>query len=259
MKMRFSPARLAPLAVVAAALGCFGAVFGGAFVPLKEVAPVADLEHEAHAQLAILTPLLKDKASYEDEENRKKKIPRAAGLLAVMGQAIAEHPDKAKVKVSGPALRDAARRVIASKTLEEAVAALGDIKPALEGKSGGKAETDHGWNKLMSLHRLMEEVEDRHEQLRDVSASLAKGEKGKPDDDARHASTLAVLSLVMYADTHEVKNNAEIPLWQEFSKEFRKTSSDLSVAIHKGDAASVKALYPKTTQLCGSCHDKFRK
>lgn len=233
-------------------------LFGGAFVPLKDVAPVADLEHEAAAQHATLAGLLKDKESFEDMENRKKKIPRAAGVLAVLGQAIAEHPDKAKVKVAGTDLRDAARKVVTAKSYEEATAGLAEIGPALSGKSSGKAETEYAWNKLMSLHRLMEEVKARHVALREVSENLQKGKAGKPEEDARHASMLAVLALPMYADTHEVKKPEEVPQWQEWSKEFRRVSTELSAAVRKSDAEGVKTLLPQATKLCGECHDQFR-
>ena len=40
--------------------------------------------------IAVLAGLLKSKESFEDQDNRKKRIPRAAGVIAVMGQAIAD-------------------------------------------------------------------------------------------------------------------------------------------------------------------------
>lgn len=245
----------------AAALVLIGAlvpVFGGAFVPVGEVAPVADLDAEARAQFKTLEGLLKDEAMYNAGDNKKKKVPRAAGVIAVMGQAIAEHPDKAKVKVSGPHLRDAARKVVTSKSYDDAVAGLKDVRSVLAGESSGTAEVDHAWNKLMSLHRLMEEVEDRQVELRKTFVVANKGGELKPGEGSVHASALAVLALVVYADTHEVKKQDEIPEWQKLAAEFRLQLTTLSKALHKGDAATMKTTFPKIGQSCVNCHDQFR-
>lgn len=232
-------------------------VLGAAFLSLGDVAPIGDLEAEAGRQAKTLESLLKDNASFEEMTNRKKRIPRAAGVLAVLGQAISEHPDKTKAKIAGPELRDASRRVIASKSYEDAVVALSEVKAALEGKKTGNAETEHAWNKLMSLHRLMEEVEDRHSELREVFVKAQRGRK-ITDADAVAASTLAVLALAVHADNHEVKNPNEIPEWETLSKEFQQRLTDLSKAIHQGDANAIKGIFPKTTQSCADCHEKFR-
>jgi hypothetical protein len=243
-----------------AGLVCFAAaaaawmvpVYGDAPVKIAAVAPVEDLAAETEAKLAALDELLKDDESYAVEQ--KKGVAQAAGVLACMGQAIAEHPDKAKVKVAGPDLRNAALAIIGSKTLQEATAALGLAKKAAAGEASGKAETAHAWNKLINLHRLMEEVNARNSKLRGV---LRRPKD--PREDSLHASTLAVLAVVIHADTHEVKDPAQIPKWQGYALDFQQSMTGLSAALKSGQIEAAKEFYLKSADSCKHCHEAFRK
>lgn len=248
----------AGLAAVAVGAALLGPVVAAVIVPVGTFAPVPDLEAEAALQFKTLDGLLKDTASFEEMANRKKKIPRAAGVLAVVGQALAEHPQKAKSKIAGPALRDAARQVVTAKSYEDAQAGLKGIKAALDGKASGTAGPDLPWNKLMSLHRLMEEVEDRQGELRKYYTTASKGQALKPGEGAMHATTLALLGNVIIIDNHEVKKKEEIPEWESMATEFQGQLASLSKAMHDGDGKAVTKLFPTIGESCTTCHDKFR-
>lgn len=238
-------------------LAILGPVIGAAIVPVGTVAPIGDLEKEAAFQLKTLEGLLKDSASFEEMTHRKKLIPRAAGVLAVVGQTLAEHPQKSKTKILGTFLRDAARKVVTAKSYEDATAGLKEMKEAVEGRGKGEAGPDLPWNKLMSLHRLMEEVEERQGELRKTFVAIGKGQELKPSE-AYHATTLALLGIVTIVDNHEVKKKEEIPEWESMAKEFQGQLTSLSKAMHDKDSKAFTTLFPKIGESCASCHDKFR-
>jgi hypothetical protein len=101
----------------------------GAPVDTATVAPVEDLKAEAAAKISSLEELLKDSASFA--ESKKRQIPQAAGVLACMAQAIAEHKDREKSGVSAADLRDAAFGLIQSASPEDAAKALASAKQAM--------------------------------------------------------------------------------------------------------------------------------
>ena len=243
------PRRLPVLCTVAAfaATGlALWPAFGEAPAKVSEVAPVEDLAREAEAQVATAEQLVAGEFS-------ELKIGQAGGVLALLGQAIAEHPDKSKVKISGPDLRDAAMALSKTKSAGDAKAALGRVKEALAGK-GGAASTEAQWNKLANLHRLMEEVNFRNSRLRRIVRRPGKD----PVEDSLHATTLAVIALAVEADTHEVKNPDDLPKWREYTRGFRTNMTAMATALKAKDAAAAKDAFTKANQSCNDCHAHFR-
>jgi hypothetical protein len=231
---------LCPLAVL----------IGAAPVPLGEVAPLEDLVFEVAARVAELDRLLATAEAFD--EAKDGEVPRAFGVLALMGQAIAEHADARGTQVSGPALRAAALQFGEESSYEDAQAALAAVKEAQSGK-GGDVAAEHNWARLIRMGPMMEEVEDRSGKL----VRVARRPGGKPEEIA-HASTLAVLALAMAEDTHEVKNEADIPSWKEMSLQYQQQMTRMAVAIRTKDRKSAGELLIAATETCDRCHEKFR-
>ena len=229
-----------------------GTVRAAAPIDLSKVASVDDLAAEAQAKLNELDEQLKDDATYE--KAKEKSIGQAAGVLAVLGQALAEHPEKGQALAKGADLRDAALRIDRAGSREEAAAALADAKKAAAGQSAGAAAGQHEWNKLINMHRLMEEVNARNSKIRRV---LRRPQD--PREDSLHAMTLAVLALVIYADTHEVKNEGDLPAWREHSKAFQSNMTGAAAALKQNDTKKANGLFLEANKACNTCHEQFRK
>ncbi len=227
-------------------------VNAGAPVDTAMVAPIDDLKAEASAKIAALDDLLKDADKFA--EAKKRSIPQAAGVLACVAQAIVEHKEREKAGVSAADLRDAALAIIKSGSHEDATKALVSAKQAFEGKGDGKASAEHEWNKLINLHRLMEEINSRNSKIR---AALRRPKD--PQAESVHASTLAVLALAIHADTHEVKDKAQIPQWQGFATDYQKNMTGLAAAIKAKDKERSSELFKVATTSCNDCHKQFRK
>jgi hypothetical protein len=224
--------------------------FAAAPVKVAEVAPLADVAAEARAAVAALEAALADPAGFESALD---SVKQAGGVLACLGQAIAEHPDNKSAGVSGPHLRDAGLAIRAAKVHADAAAGLQRAKQAVAAEAVGEAAAEHPWNKLTGMHGMMEELNARNSKIRRALRRL-----NNPEEDSRHASVAAVLSLAMIADTHEVKNAADIPKWTAMAGDYQKTMTALSAAIKAKELDKAKDLFAKSTEACAKCHELFR-
>lgn len=229
-------------------------VRSGFAAPPVEIAKVAPVEHlvvEAEGKVKALEVALESADSYGMAKG--KTIPAEAGVLAVLAQAIAEDSEKPSWKASAPDLRDAAISIAQSKSYDEAKAGLAKAKDALGGKAGA-AKKDHDWAKLAKFGSIMEEVNKRTGKLRRATRKL-------PDDTAeasRDASVLAVIGLVVHADTHEVKKKEDASKWQALALEMQSEMTKMSAALKDKKADAAKESFTKANKACSECHEKFR-
>src|SRR5262245_12792914 len=187
--------------------------FAAAPANISDNASIDDIVHEADSKIKLLTGLLETPEKFEAAKD--KDVWQGFGVLSVLGQSLAEHPDQATAGFNGPALRDAALKYSGRKaTYAEAQATLAAVTAARQGE--GQGSVDFAWNKLIRMHPMMEEINARNAKL----LPILKKPRGKPEE-ARHATTIALLSLAMEIDTHEVKNEADIPTYKALAIEFR--------------------------------------
>lgn len=225
-----------------------------AAAPMKiaEVAPVADLVAEAELKIKSLEEALASDKSYL--EGKSSTIPADAGVLAILSQAIVESEEKGSWKASAPDLREGAIAVWKAKSYDEAKAGLTAVKAAQEGKAAG-AKPEAEWNKLSRLGALMKEVNKRNGKLRRATRMVP----ANADEVSRDASVLAVLGLATHDDTHEVKDAAQVPEWQKFSKDFSAHMTATAAALKKKDKDGASDAFKKANTACNDCHAKFRK
>lgn len=219
--------------------------------PVTELAPIADLQHEISAQVETLTKLVATPKVYE--EKRESQVRQSFGLLAVLGQTLAEHAQSADLPIQGAALRDAALKFKKNSSLEEAQQALDLVKLAVAGKAQGEFQKDHPWNKLVNMHPMMEEINGRNSAI----LRVLRRPRGTPDE-AAHATTWVVLGLAMKADTHEVKNEADLPTWHKHADAFIAAAQQLSVALRNKDKDEGRRWFDAANQACDACHEVFQ-
>lgn len=212
--------------------------------------PVAELKAAAAGEVTYVTETL---SKAEDYTKIQKKVKRAGGLLACLGQAIVEHPKAADAGVAAADLRDAGLALKGAKDAEAAKAGLAAAEKAMAGEASGNAKDEHEWKGLIGMHDMMEVINSRNSKLRRAVKRLRK-----PEEEKLHAIALAVLSVAMEADTHEVKNEAEVPEWVAMSVESQKISAELVKAIREKEKRDAAKLFKSLAQSCKSCHEKFR-
>lgn len=228
-----------------------GSLYAQAPVPVETVAPLDEIVFEVQAQVESLSKVLADPTAYE--EKREGQIRQSFGLLACLGQAIAEHSQSAKTKIQGPALRDAALKFQRKSTLEEASQALELVKLAQAGEAKEPGEKTHPWNKLINMHPMMEEINTRNGAI----LKVLRRPRGKAEEPVQ-ATTWAVLGLAMKADTHEVKNDADLPKWHQYADDFIAASKNLAQAIRDKDAKTGRKWFDAANAACDACHESFQ-
>jgi hypothetical protein len=240
------------LSVLAVSILSLLPVWGEAPQKVVEIAAVEDLVAEINAKVELLSQQIATKEAFE-KTLEKKEVNQAAGVVACMAQAIVEHPDKAKAKFHAADVRDAAVLLRAAKTFDDAAKLFAAVKEAHAGKSAGTAKPDAEWNKLTSQGRMMEEVNSR-------SATIRRGLRRlqKPDETARDCSTLAILALAMEADTHEVKDPSQLPLWKELSVKYRTEMIAMAKAVRAKDTAKATEHFTAANEACNKCHEQIR-
>lgn len=218
-------------------------------IPIANVAPVSDLNAEAEALIATVGKTLESEEAYKKDA---KVWKQGASLLAVVSQAIVEHPEASSLKSAAPSIRQGAIQVARSKTLAEAQAGHKMISEAVAGRLAADAKPEADWGKLTKMHPSMEEMNSRAAAVRRSLKRLRK-----PEEEARDATALALLAVATYADTHEVKNAADKPFWQELAGNFQKEMTETATAMRSKDLEKAKTVFAEGMKRCEACHEKF--
>ena len=240
------------LCAVAALSASLMSAWGEAPQKVVEIATVDDLVAEINAKVELLGQQIASAEAFE-KTLEKKEVNQAAGVVACIAQAIVEHPDKSKAKFHAADLRDAAVLLRAATKFDEAAKLFAAVKEAHSGKSAGSAKPEAEWNKLTGQGRMMEEINGR-------SATIRRGLRRlqKPDETARDCTTLAILALAMEADTHEVKDPAQLPLWKELSVKYRSEMIAMAKAVRAKDTAKASEHFTAANEACNKCHERIR-
>jgi len=232
-------------------LSCAGIVAGAEPVKLSTLATAAEMADEINAKVGLLEKSLADEAAYD--KDKKKSIPREAGVVAVIAQAVAQHDEDSPLKKTAPDVRDSALALAKAGSYADAKKSLEDLKGAIGGKSNG-AKPEAEWNKLIDMDSMMAEVQARNGKLNRLKRKF-------PDDTAeavRHAQVLAILTLPMAADTHEVKDASKIPTWVEYSNLMQESMKQTAGALKAKDVEGFKKFFGEAAQSCNKCHEDFR-
>lgn len=239
------------LTLFAAAASAVSVGLAGAPADVSKAVGAEELAAASKSKAEDLGKAVADDASF-GRAMEGKTIAKDAGVIACLAQALVEHKDGEASGVNATGLRDAAIVLSKTKTLDDAKAALNKVNEALAGK-GATGEKDHPWNKLVNMHRMMEEFELQGGTLRRVLKRPRRLESY-----SENAAVLVVLGLAMEADTHEVKDPAKLPQWTTWSKEYHQAMSGLNTAIKAGDGDKAKSIFDKAYESCEACHEVFR-
>lgn len=190
--------------------------------------------------------------SAEEFEAKGSRMVRDSRTLVVLGTALGLHDQDHALKPAAPAIVVAARKTAESGTdLAAAQAAAEDLKKALAGDATGGEELS--WENTKALGQLMKQVNFVHTRLKRNIKKLDKYQEQCADD----AVLLAVIGQATDFDTHEVKDDAQLPDWHKYSVEMRDASASLATAIKSGDAAMIESAMTRVAENCDACHHTF--
>lgn len=217
---------------------------------IAELATVEDLEAELDARTQELAPLLENAEEFGDN---RKKIAQIASMLVVAAQALADHEADAPRKPFAPDLRDAAMKVATADNGPAAQEGFAAVKQALDGKSAQTSEKTHDWARLVKQRALMEDTENRMQQLQ-----RALRRPKDPIKESRLAVAIAIASLPTVVDTHEVKDPQKLPEWEKLSFLMLDQMNAVAKAIRNKDAMEANAQFKAARATCVECHRQFK-
>lgn len=242
---------MTPFAALAGLILSAAAASAGNPVPIETVAKVPVLVVEVDSRLAELDTLLKDSESYE--KGKELAIPSAAGVLACIGHAVAQHPEKANAGLAPLKLRDAALELAEAGDLDDARKALAKLKEARTTAEDAGDLAAQTWYDLIASYELMEEINTRNSKLVRVS----RRPRGKPEEQA-HAAVIALLCLPMHAQGEDYVDEDQLPDYQALTLRYLKESSEMSAAVEAKDGDAVKRLLVASKKTCDECHKTYR-
>lgn len=214
-------------------------------------APAEDLMK----QMEYFQGRLKDAASNEADysEAIQARVKKEANTLAMLALHLGMHDTDNPLKKSAPAVVKAAQELAKAADYQATKAAYADLEKALAGEgSGGELK----WEKVADLGQVMKQVSV-------TNAALKRGLqpariKSQAKTTTGQAAALAAIANMLLFDTHEVKNEADLPAWYEYSVEFRDSAGALNAAIKTGQTAKVSAALKRMSNSCETCHKKFQ-
>jgi cytochrome c556 len=217
-------------------------------------APTEDLIGQIDYYIKHLDEVLENKAEFDDAAITR--IKKDGNTITALALVLGMHDARNKLKPVAPALIKASQELAKAKDFDAATAAMAAVKSAMEGKgdAGGDALK---WGRVASMSQLMKQVPS-------VNSALKRGLtpqrfKQLQTQSAGQSATLAAIAQAVMADTHEVKNPAEIDKWYQYCAEMRDAAGAVNAAIHANDQAATAGGMSRLAQSCESCHAVFRK
>lgn len=211
--------------------------------PAALMAEAAEKADEIHQALA--TP--------EAYKEGAAQLKQGASLIAVIGQALAEHPEDSTLKAAGPSIRAAAITLARAGSYEDAQKAWPKLEGALKGEVSADVPAEFNWGKLSRMHPMMEEMNGRAAKFRRV---LRRPKD--PEADSRHVMAIALGAMATHADTHEVKDPNDLPQWHALAAQLHEHMAKAAAAVRSKDIETAKNEFTTGMDTCQKCHDKFQ-
>jgi hypothetical protein len=217
---------------------------------VSSFAPAEDLVGQAKA---FVTGFEMAMGGEQDFKEKQEQVKYSAHALAVVAVALGLHDTPNELKASAPALVKAAQDLGKAQDYAAAQAALAAVKAAMEGKA--KEGPQLSWtSKVASLGELMKQVTSTDARLR---RNLRRFER-LAQENAQSAALLAVIAQAAIADTHEVKDPADLPKWYQGCGDMRDAAAGVNKAIKAKDPAGAEAAAKRLMQSCDDCHAVFQ-
>ncbi len=220
-------------------------------VELNEYFAISDLKMELEAKIEMLTPLLETEESFKKEV--EKKIGESVVVIVCIGQALAEHPQKDELPISGVSLRVAAQKLRNAENWKEATAAFKLVKKAATEKVDSDEEVEQNWGELIDMDAMMQEMNTRRSKLRRAIKKLRK-----PEKDSLNAVALSLLTVAMHEDLSYAEDESSEKKWQAYSKEMLDHLKKLAKVMKAGDKKESKKVFKMVHASCNKCHDDFK-
>jgi hypothetical protein len=221
--------------------------------PVSKFAPIDDLAGQIEQYVKDIDTALANPAEYD--EVKQARVRKQAHTLCVLAMSLGLHDEDHPLKAAAASVIQASQNLAGSADkADAAVSARDALKAAL---AGGGSPGELEWKRVAAQGQLMKQVTTLNARLKRSTMPARFQRMSK--EAAGDAAVLAAIAQSLLYDTHEVKNEAELPQWYELAAQFRETAAALNLACRAGDQAQAAALIKRLNQNCHSCHTVFRQ
>lgn len=224
-------------------------------VSVSNYAPAEDLMAQADFFMERLAESLESADSYTIAS--KARVQKDANTMIVLLMGLGLHDQDNRVKAAAPALIAQAKKVAESYDDYQATKTAFDA--LAEGFTSGSATGGEPleWKPYFALGQVMKQVTLINNRLR-LGVQERNFER-RLQDSAGYSATLGLIGQVAVTDTHEVKDEANLPQWYGFAIEMRDAAGAVNKAVHDKDLAAATAAFERLNKNCNDCHAVFRK
>ncbi len=219
-------------------------------VPSKPVADIAVLLSSVKEAAAELEAGLASEEAFRDAGGR---FGQTANFVAMLGQAIGEHPDASPLKSRGGSIRDAAAALKQARSYAASKQAWPRLQTALAGEGPEVAVTPTGWTQFGGLGGLMSELNGRTMRLR-RAVRFPKD----PVVESRDALALAMLATATRATLPRNKSAAELADWAAHCDHMQQHLVRMSAFIREKKTTEARDAFATGMESCQKCHDQFK-
>ncbi len=215
-------------------------------------APAPDLVAQVDYYKKRIEDAVASEADFD--EAKQARIKKDASLIAILALHLGLHDSDNPLKKSAGGIVKAAQQLTNAADYQSAHSGYSNLEKALKGETKGE---ELKWGKVAALGQLMKQVSVINASMkRGLQSSRLKSQAKKTSGES---ATLAAIANALPFDTHEVKNETDLPSWYQYSAEFRDSAGALNAAIKTGETAKVGAALKRMSTSCETCHKKFHQ
>ncbi len=245
--------------VVRRGCGLVGALLLGGLVCGDDAQP--GVQHKPVAETAVLLTALKEAAAELEAALASEATFREAGgrfgqttnFVAMLGQAIGEHPETSPLKSRCGSIRDAAAALKQARSYEASKQAWPRLQTALAGEGPELAVVPAGWTKFGGLGGLMSEFNGRTMRLR-RAVRFPKD----PAVESRDALAMALLASATRVTVPRNKSAAELADWAAHCDHMQQHLVRMSAYIREQKTTEARDAFATGMESCQKCHDQFK-
>lgn len=214
--------------------------------------PVEAAEERVAYYLDQCAAALEEADAFGDEQ--KESLRRAANTLVVCAATVALHDGDSAQKPHAAATVAAAQQL--ARAYGDHAAATEALAAARAAWTDGGEATEVAWERMASLGAMMNEVNVVNARVRRAVSNernlTRRGERALGD-----VATLAMIANASIYDTHEVKDDEQLPFWYELMAAFRDQATELRGAVEAKDFEAAQEALSGMQNACDECHSEF--
>ncbi len=220
--------------------------------PVSSYAPAEELVGQVAYYVERLAEAV---ASEEEYADAKDQVAKDANTLILIAVALGLHDQDNKHKAAAGTLMKASQDVAAAADFAAAKAAIEAVQAAAA--SDAVSDVELKWEKVASLHELMEQVPTVNTKLKRYTKG-SRFEKGA-DVSTGCSAVIAVIGQGSIPNVDETEAPDKGGEWEKYCLQMRNAAGAVNAAVHASDREAAATAMDALQKSCDDCHAVFHQ